>query len=423
MPKALGFALAAVLAIVALGFGGRAYANRAMSTRALTPKTLGSGTPASAGLPFSRVAVETGDRTLIGWWVRARADSGRTPPALLFLHGNRSSISDYIGLQKFLYRQGVSSFVFDYSGFGASGGSASLKNAYADAASAARVFADSAGKSARKVAMGSAAGATVLLQAIDSVQPHVNGVVIEGVAASVKESAIRDGRLPKLMAPLVVDVANNVDAARKVKVPLLAVHSFADERFPIEDAQRVVAAVPARTSLVRHWRKGHSALLASSKTCDWEPILRFVKEGALPTARVDTLDACAEAARLAAAQKPTVTPAGTTSVAPPTANPGNTNAPARTKATATRATSTKAPARTATKAAATKTTATKAPATKAPTTKASARIPASKAPATKAPSTKATSTKTPAASTTKTKTTTKTKAPSPTKTTTPAKTP
>src|SRR4051794_6324961 len=114
MPKALVIALIAVIVLVGLGFGGRAYANRAMSTRALTPKTLGSVTPASAGLPFSRVAVETGDRTLIGWWVRARADSGRTPPALLFLHGNRSSISDYIALQKFLYRQGISSFVFDY---------------------------------------------------------------------------------------------------------------------------------------------------------------------------------------------------------------------------------------------------------------------------------------------------------------------
>src|SRR2546423_13218737 len=100
MPKALVIAVAAIVAVVAVGFGGRAYANRAMYTRAMTPKTLGSATPANAGLPFARVAVENGDRTLIGWWVRARADSGRVPPAVLFLHGNRSSISDYIALQK-----------------------------------------------------------------------------------------------------------------------------------------------------------------------------------------------------------------------------------------------------------------------------------------------------------------------------------
>jgi uncharacterized protein len=345
MNKAIGIVLAVVVAILALGFGGRAYANRAMSTRSVTPKALGTETPASVGVPFSRVAVEAGDRTLIGWWVRARADSGKAPPALLFLHGNRSSISDYVALQKFLYRQGISSLVFDYSGFGASGGSPSLKNAIADAPSVARVFEDSAGKGARKVAMGSALGATVLLQAIDSVQPHVNGVVIEGVAASVRESAVRDGRLPKLVAPLVVDVGDNVTAATHVKVPLLAVHSYADNRFPIEDAQRVVSAVPGRAALVRHWRKGHSALLTSTKPCDWEPILKFVKSGTLPASKVDSTDACAAAqlaAAAAAAAKP-VAPAGGTA----TKSAGtSTKAPSTTKSasTSTKSTSTKSAA-------------------------------------------------------------------------------
>jgi uncharacterized protein len=368
MNKAIGIAVAVIVAIVALGFGGRAYANHAMATRSVTPKPLGTATPASVGVPFSRVAVETGDRTLIGWWVRARADSGTVAPALLFLHGNRSSISDYVALQKFLYRQGISSLVFDYSGFGASGGSPSIKNAIADAASVARVFEDSAGKGARKVAMGSALGSTVLLQAIDSVQPHVDGVVIEGVAASVRESAVRDGRLPKLVAPLVVDVGDNVAAAKNVKVPLLAVHSYADNRFPIEDAQRVVAAVPGRAALVRHWRKGHSALLTSSKPCDWEPILKFVKAGTLPASKVDSTDACAAAqlaAAAAAAAKP-VTPAGTK--VPPRVVPATKATATKTPATrtmTTKSTSTKKPAASTTKKATTK----KAPAKKAPTTK------------------------------------------------------
>lgn len=316
MPKAPLIALIAIVALVGLGFGGRAYATRAMSARAVSAKTLGASTPASVGIPFSRVAVEAGDHTLIGWWVRARADSGRTPPALLFLHGNHSAISDYVELQRFLYRQGISSFVYDYAGFGASGGAPTFRNAVRDAGSVARVFADSAGPRARKVAMGSALGATVLLQAIDSVQPHVNGVIIEGVTASVREAAVRDGRLPKLVAPLVVDIADNVTAAKSVKVPLLAVHSYADQRFPIQDAERVVQAIPAQYSLVRHWRKGHSALLSSSRACDWDPVLRFVRTGALPASRIDSTDQCAMAAQLAAARKAMVTPAGSTRATP-----------------------------------------------------------------------------------------------------------
>ena len=302
MQKALVWFLAIAIALAAIGVGGRAYAAREMSSRAVTPKALGSATPATADLPFSRIAVEAGDRTLIAWWVRASVDSGQVAPAILFLHGNRSAISDYVDLQKFFYRQGISSLVFDYSGFGASGGAPSLKNAIADAGSVARVFADSAGQGARKIAMGSALGSTVLLQAIDSVQPHVNGVVIEGVDASVRGTAVRIGRIPKFVAPLLVEPGDNVLAASRVRVPLLAVHSFADARAPIEDAEKVVAAVPGKASLVRHWRKGHSALLSSSRPCDWAPVLSFVRSGTLPPAKLDTTDACkVEAAQLAAA--------------------------------------------------------------------------------------------------------------------------
>ena len=304
--KALAWFLAIVIALAAIAVGGRAYALRVMSTKAVTPKALGSNTPATVQLRFSRLAIESGDRTLIGWWVRAPADTGKVPPALLFLHGNRSAISDYVNLQRFLHRQGISSLVFDYSGFGASGGTASLKSAIADAATVARVFADSAGQTARKTAMGSALGATVLLQAIDSVQAHVDGVIIEGVDASVRESAVRSGRLPAFAARFLKEPANNVEAAARVRVPLLAVQSYADPRTPLADAQRVVAAVPGRAALVRHWRRGHSAILSSSRPCDWAPVITFAKSGTLPAAKLDTTDACqVEAARLAAVRDST----------------------------------------------------------------------------------------------------------------------
>lgn len=299
MNKALGWTLGILLLLAGAAFGGRMYATRAMYARAVTPKPLGAVTPASDSLPFSRLTIPSGGRTLVGWWVRADADSGTLAPAVLFLHGNRSAISDYVPLLRFFHRQGISAMVFDYSGFGASGGSPSLATAVEDAGNAARVFADSAGLS-RRVAFGSALGATVLLQAVDSVQPHVNGLIIEGVTASVRESAVRDGRIPKLIAPLVPDIADNVAAARRVSVPMLAVHSFADTRFPFSDAERVVEGVPAKAALVRHWRRGHSSLLTSSRPCDWAPVIAFVREGTLPPAKVDTVDACAEAARLAA---------------------------------------------------------------------------------------------------------------------------
>jgi len=302
MQKVIVWVLAGILGLAIVAFGARLYATRAMYNRAVAPKALGAATPAAARIPFSRVAIESGDRTLIGWWVRARGDAGKAAPAMLFFHGNRSAISDYVELQKFFYRQGVSTLVFDYSGFGISGGTASLSNAIEDAGAVAKVFADSAGRTTRKTAFGSGLGATVMLQAIDSVQPHVNGIVIEGVDASAKESAVRTGRLPGWIAPAVVDVADNVTAASRVRVPMLAVHSRDDARVPIADAERIVAAItpPARASLVAHWRKGHSAILATTRACDWAPVLVFIRSGTLPAAKTDTTNACVvEAARIA----------------------------------------------------------------------------------------------------------------------------
>lgn len=299
MNRAIGWTLAVIVLLGAAAFGARTLATRFMYTRAVTAKALGSATPASDSLPFSRLAMSSGDRTLIGWWVRAPADSGTVAPAILFLHGNRSAISDYVPLQRFFYRQGISSLVFDYTGFGASGGAPSLAKAIEDAGNVAQVFAESAG-TGRRTALGSALGATVLLQAIDSVQPHVHGVIIEGVAASVRESAVRDRRLPKFVAPLFVDIGDNMTAAARVRVPLLAVHSVADNRFPFSDAERVVAQVPGKKSLVRHPRKGHSALLASSRPCDWAQVLAFARTGALPAEPVDTTDVCAQEAAMKA---------------------------------------------------------------------------------------------------------------------------
>jgi pimeloyl-ACP methyl ester carboxylesterase len=292
MKRALGWTLAVIVLLGAAAFGGRWYATKVMDDRAVTPKLIGAATPASDSMAFARLAISSGDRTLIGWWVRAPGDSAT--PALLFLHGNRSSISDYVPLQRFFHRQGVSTMVFDYTGFGASGGRAALSKSVEDAAVVARVFAESAGP-VRRTVFGSALGATVLLQAIDSIQPHVHGAVIEGVTASVREAAVRDGRIPKFLAPMVVDIADNVQAARRVRIPLLAVHSVADGRFPLADAERVLEAVSARSALVKHPRPGHSALLTSSRPCDWARILRFVKGGELPAERVDTANLCAVA--------------------------------------------------------------------------------------------------------------------------------
>jgi hypothetical protein len=158
-----------------------------------------------------------------------------------------------------------------------------------------------------------------------------------------------------------VDIGDNRTAATHVSVPALVVHSVADDRIPLAEAESVVAAIPGRAALVRHNRRGHSAILTSSRPCDWAAVLTFVQTGALPETKVDTVDACAQSddpAQTAAARDSVHAVGATTSAAPTsdTARPApasKTSPPAKSDSAA--GTKTKAPPSTKTKAPASKT--------------------------------------------------------------------
>ena len=68
MKKPIVWVAVALAVLVLLAVGGRLYSTTYMARRAVSAEPLGSATPASASLPFVRVSVASGDRTLIGWF-------------------------------------------------------------------------------------------------------------------------------------------------------------------------------------------------------------------------------------------------------------------------------------------------------------------------------------------------------------------
>src|SRR5690348_9682912 len=106
--------------VLAVGFVGvRRFAFMAVERRGLVGAPNGPETPATFGAPFQRLTLASGDRTLDAVLVRAPAD---TAPALLIFHGTAEAVSFWADTQALLYRHGVTSMVFDYSGFGRSTG-------------------------------------------------------------------------------------------------------------------------------------------------------------------------------------------------------------------------------------------------------------------------------------------------------------
>src|SRR4029078_3082030 len=108
-----------IVVLVVVFFGVRRFAFMAVERRGLIGAPNRPETPATFGAPFESLSIVSGDRKLDATLVRAASD---TAPALLIFHGPAEAVSFWSDTQAILYKQGVTSMVFDYSGFGRSTG-------------------------------------------------------------------------------------------------------------------------------------------------------------------------------------------------------------------------------------------------------------------------------------------------------------
>ena len=90
-------------------------------------------TPRAAGLDYEDVTLHPADGIkLHGWWVPAREARG----TVLMMHGNAGNISHRLGYLTMFNRLGYSMLLFDYRGYGKSGGNPSEEGTYRDAEAA-----------------------------------------------------------------------------------------------------------------------------------------------------------------------------------------------------------------------------------------------------------------------------------------------
>jgi len=88
----------------------------------LRPSRTVSATPASVDLAFTEVhfGVDgTGQPQLDGWWIPADAASD---PTVLMLHGGDGTMADALPQARTLHEAGLNVLLFDYRGYGRSGG-------------------------------------------------------------------------------------------------------------------------------------------------------------------------------------------------------------------------------------------------------------------------------------------------------------
>jgi len=126
-------------------------------------------TPDQFGLAYEDVYYQTDDNeTINGWYVPAAQDA----PVLIFCHGNAGNISHRLPNIRLLAAWGISTFIFDYRGFGRSTGSISEEGLYLDALGAHRFLTEDRGiDPARLVPFGRSMGGPVAVDLATRITP------------------------------------------------------------------------------------------------------------------------------------------------------------------------------------------------------------------------------------------------------------
>lgn len=198
-------------------------------------------------------------------------------PALMVCHGDDECLSDWAPVQAMLSHAGISSFVFDYSGYGASSGRPTVRHLREDARAAYRMFLAATPDAARRYVLGHSLGSGVLLDVAHGLTPAPDGVIIASGFSSARAAAVQTGRVPPRLAWLLPDPWNNAARMRRLGLPVMLMHSRADEVLPLAHAERLAQAASNLQELVLFDGMPHdAAILPEYLEAFWAPMVAFM---------------------------------------------------------------------------------------------------------------------------------------------------
>jgi fermentation-respiration switch protein FrsA (DUF1100 family) len=202
---------------------------------------------AGLGLPVERLEIVTEDEVKLVSWV---ISSDSQAPWVIVCNGNAGNLSEsgrpvhYAGL----YRLGLNLLVFDYRGYGESGGAPSEKGLYQDAAAAYRYLRETRQIPAERIIVfGHSLGSAV---AIDLVTRFpAAGLIVEGAFTSVVD---RGQELYPFIPVRWIAASRfgSLDKMATLTLPKLFLHAKADEVIPAAHGRRLFEAAPPPKTFV-----------------------------------------------------------------------------------------------------------------------------------------------------------------------------
>lgn len=183
-------------------------------------------TPADRGLTWEDVRFAADDDTpLHGWFL-----PGPGRGTLLFCHGNAGNISHRLDSLEIFHRLGLSVFLFDYRGYGESGGSPTIEGVYSDLAGAWEHLTKKRGVSPEEIVLfGRSLGGAVAAWGADKFSPA--GLVLESTFTTLADA----GKHHLFFLPVRLMVGSSFDTLsrmKKITCPVLVASSPDDEIVP-----------------------------------------------------------------------------------------------------------------------------------------------------------------------------------------------
>ena len=204
------------------------------------PDLVLAATGAELGRPFEDVQFKAGDGIeLNGWFFPASTNSHRPRLAVLVCHGNAGNISHRLDTCIALLATGVNVFVFDYRGYGRSQGRPSEEGTYRDAQAAYHWLRQKGFPGANIVAFGESLGGGVAAEL--AAREPVGGLVLQSTFTSIPDmGAELFPWLPvRWLGTIRYDTRSKLP---RLKIPVLVMHSPADELVGFHHGQRNFAA-------------------------------------------------------------------------------------------------------------------------------------------------------------------------------------
>ena len=229
-------------------------------------------TPGDRGMAYEEISFDAADGVqLSAWYVPAEASRG----VVLFSHGNGGNISYNLPYVEILHRVGLSTFIYDYRGYGKSKGQPTEEGTYNDVAGAWRYLTESRKVPAGQILLyGQSLGGPIAAKLATEKTPAA--LILDSTFTSFVD--IAGYHYPFLPVRWLARFEyNTLEHVKAVRCPVLVIHSTDDEIAPFSQGGALFEAAPEPKAFVK-LRGGHNDALFLSAEAYRAGLEAFLKK-------------------------------------------------------------------------------------------------------------------------------------------------